>query len=375
MINTNKLKDWYLQNFEEQLLGRYIHSENIEKLLYKYSNKFKIDVVGQSVNDLPIYKILIGTGAKRIMMWSQMHGNESTTTKAVFDLLKLLSNTNEFSDAILKSCTICIIPILSPDGAKAYTRVNANNIDLNRDAQDLSQPESKLLHELYNDFKPNFCFNLHDQRTIFSAGPTDNPATVSFLSPSQDVNRSVTDTRKKSMEIISVMNKMLQKIIPGQVGRYDDGFNINCVGDTFQSLGVPTILFESGHFQNDYNRDKTREFIFYSMLEAILYIANNNIKGDKYEEYFEIPENDKLFLDIIFRNFPLIIDGVETKTDIGIFYKETLLDDTIKFIPQIEKVGDLNELFGHQEVTVNDVDFTPMDINKFTLHYLNINAY
>ena len=46
---------------------------------------------------------------------------------------------------ILKACTLYIIPILNPDGAKAYTRLNANEVDLNRDAQDLSQPESKVL--------------------------------------------------------------------------------------------------------------------------------------------------------------------------------------------------------------------------------------
>ena len=28
-------------------------------------------------------------------------------------------------------------------------------------------------------------------------------------------------------------------------------FNINCV-DKFQSLGVPTLLFEAGHYGNDY---------------------------------------------------------------------------------------------------------------------------
>ena len=54
------------------------------------------------------------------------------------------------------------------------------------------------------------------------------------------------------MAIIAELNEMLQEFIPGQVGRYDDGFNINCVGDTLQQLNIPTILFEAGHFPNDY---------------------------------------------------------------------------------------------------------------------------
>ena len=66
------------------------------------------------------------------------------------------------------------------------------------------------------------------------------------------------------MEVIAVMNDALQNIIPNQVGVYDDAFNLNCVGDTFQSENVPTILFEAGHYANDYAREKTRSlFIFH----------------------------------------------------------------------------------------------------------------
>src|SRR5690606_7108457 len=159
-------------------------------------------------------------------------------------------------------------------------------------------------------------------------------------SPAEDERRTITTTRKKSMEVIAAINTMLQQIIPGQVGRYDDSFNINCVGDTFQSLGSPTILFESGHFQDDYEREKTREFIFYSLTKAITYIVDKNVSGNNYEAYFDIPENDKLFLDIIYRDFPLIEDGIEIKQDIGILYKETLVNNKIKFIPEVHRIGD-----------------------------------
>ena len=70
-------------------------------------------------------------------MWSQMHGNESTTTKALFDVFNTLISNNPIIKHILNACTLYIIPILNPDGAEAYTRVNANAVDLNRDAQEL----------------------------------------------------------------------------------------------------------------------------------------------------------------------------------------------------------------------------------------------
>jgi murein tripeptide amidase MpaA len=54
--------------------------------------------------------------------------------------------------------------MLNPDGADMYTRLNANEVDLNRDSQNLTQPESKVLREIFDLFQPHYCFNLHDQQ-------------------------------------------------------------------------------------------------------------------------------------------------------------------------------------------------------------------
>ena len=135
-----------------------------------------------------------------------MHGNESTSTKALFDCFNLFETENDISKHILEQCTLVVIPILNPDGAEKYTRLNANLVDLNRDAKTLSQPESKVLRNIYNDFKPDYCFNLHGQRTIFSVGETSNVATLSFLSPAQDEERSLTSNRKIAMAIIAEIN-------------------------------------------------------------------------------------------------------------------------------------------------------------------------
>ena len=258
-MQIESLKSLYKTHKEKSLFGRYIHTKNIELLLEYLPSIFKVDTIGKSVNDENIFSVTIGTGMKKVLMWSQMHGNESTTTKALFDIFNFLNDSNALSSTIINNCTLKIIPILNPDGALTYKRFNTNNIDLNRDAQDLSQPESIALRHCFDTFQPDFCFNLHGQRTIFSAGKTNNPATISFLSPAKDSSCSITKNRAIAMEIIGVMNVMLQKQIPNQIGVYDDAFNIDCVGDTFQSLNVPTILFEAGNYKNEYSREKTRE--------------------------------------------------------------------------------------------------------------------
>lgn len=355
-MQERQLKTLFKSYKETSLFGRYIYTDSILNLLKSNSVKSYVSTIGKSVNQEDIYSITIGSGSKKILMWSQMHGNESTTTKAIFDLLNTLMASEHVSKFILEACTLCIIPILNPDGAKAYTRLNANNIDLNRDAQELSQPESKALKQVFNKFKPDYCFNLHDQRTIYSAGNTNNPATVSFLAPAQDADCTITDTRKVAMEIISVMNSNLQQQIPDQVGVYDDAFNINCVGDTFQSLDTPTILFEAGHFQKDYDREVTREYIFQSLLIAIHYIAKQqHITGEHYKDYLKIPENQKLFYDIIIRS--------ALNRDIGILYKEVLKNGSIDFVPTIEKISNLNACFAHKEIDARGFEVLTGDGN------------
>ena len=255
------LEQLFLDNKEKTIEGRYLTLESIEPILNRINTNNQLSVVGHSVQGKPIYKYVIGKGATKIYLWSQMHGNESTTTKALFDFLNLLHSGSELATKFLNHFTFCCLPMLNPDGAKLYTRANANEVDLNRDSQDLSQPESIVLRAVFEEFNPDFCYNLHDQRTIFGVADTGKPATVSFLAPSYNDEREINSSRQKAINVISEMNDVLQELIPGQVGRFDDSFNINCIGDTFQYLGVPTILFEAGHYPGDYHREHTRKYI------------------------------------------------------------------------------------------------------------------
>lgn len=351
---------------EESLSGRYITLKHIEPILKNDAHGFlRLEKIGSSVLGKPIYSIKLGTGKIKVLAWSQMHGNESTTTKAVFDLINALSLTrgnNEFTDFILENCSLVIIPILNPDGAEAYTRVNANKIDLNRDADRLQEPESRVLRDCYEAFKPDFCLNLHDQRTIFSAGATDKPATLSFLTPSRNKERSVTSDRKTSMKLIRAVCNDLQPQLSGRIGRYDDSYNINCTGDTFQTLGVPTVLFEAGHFPKDYSRDVTRKYVFKALLSAIFHIAKADFEKTDYREYFKLPENEKLFRDVILRN----VSVDEEVKDVVIHYKEELKSGKIDFVPIVEEIVQNSEKYGHREIDCNGSEIKIKGRKKLT---------
>ncbi|TRO66575.1 M14 family zinc carboxypeptidase [Christiangramia sabulilitoris] len=341
-------EDIYFRVKFKQATGRYITNKHLDEFRKNLSAKFEIEVLGSSVQDKPISMIRFGEGKIKVLAWSQMHGNEGTTTKAIFDLLnsfQLIEN-DPLIDKVLQACSFFIIPVLNPDGAEAYTRINANKVDLNRDMQNLSQPESRILMSLYRRIQPDYCLNLHDQRTIFSAGEKPKPATLSFLTPSKDKDRSIDPARKISMSLIAGIAADLKKDLNEGIGRYDDGFNINCAGDTFQSLSTPTLLFEAGHFPGDYEREKTREYVFRALLSCLYQIASG-IKTSNYQDYFEIPENREMFNDVIIRNALLEDRG---KCDIAIQFKEMLTGDKVEFVPEVESIAAEISKFGHREI-------------------------
>lgn len=341
----------------ESLYGRYIHLSHIEPLLHVFEAKGSLDSVGQSVLGKPLYKYQCGNGNTKIFIWSQMHGNESTTTKALFDFLNYLHSNENWEMKLLEKFTFCILPMVNPDGASLYTRENANGVDINRDSQKRSQPESRVLRQVFDDFKPDYCFNLHDQRTIFGVGNTGFPATVSFLAPSYDEDRAINSVRKKAMDLIVAMNKTLQKYIPNQVGRFDDAFNLDCIGDTFQSLGVPTVLFEAGHFPKDYDREQTRKMIFIALLSGLMAINENDIVHNDLIDYLNIPQNTQTFYDIIYKNIKINYDGNKIITNFASQYKEELIDDKISFKAYIQNIGNLTEYFAHQEYDAEGRDY------------------
>lgn len=341
-FNIQHLAEWHSLHKEKSVYGRRIIFDMILPILKKLPGAFKVDQVGQSFHQIPIYKVSIGKGKTKVLFWSQMHGNESTGTKALLDLFNLFTSPGEHGvlvNQILNNCTLIFIPILNPDGAVAYTRVNAQEIDLNRDAVDLVAPESKTLHKVFKEVNPTFCFNIHDQRTIYSVGEHNLPATLSFLAPSEDENRTVTEGRKITMSVIASIYQELNTLIPGQIGRYTDEFYPKATGDNFQKAGHHTILVESGHFKDDYDREEVRKYTFIAFVVGLYAIANDR-KFDNYKLYFDIPNNEKKYLDIIYKN--VFLADLNKKVDIGIVFKEKLEDDKILFLPHIEEINDLS---------------------------------
>lgn len=354
-----KLIEFFNHNYET------IKAEGFDDRFLPFSDlKFYLDlnfeskkIAGHSFLDQDLYLLKIGNGKKKILIWSQMHGNESTGTRAMLDVLNFLKNNHPHSQKILDQLSIVYLPMLNPDGANCYSRRNAGGIDLNRDFLKEASPEIKVLKKVVEDFEPDYLFNLHDQRTIFNVSGTKQPATLAFLAPSADKERTVTVHRQQAMNVIGGMAKALQKVIPGNIARFSDEFYPTSTGDNFMKAGFPNILFEAGHYPDDYQRNKVRKFNALAILLALGKIASPGEDESAY--YYEIPENDKKGLDMILRNVSLKSENFESLIDIGIYFDEKpdLKQKKIDFLCKIEEVGDLSDSFGHQEFDLKGAEY------------------
>ncbi|WGK64452.1 M14 family zinc carboxypeptidase [Croceiramulus getboli] len=342
----------YARYRESAVSGRYLPPQSVQQYLQQKKEVFT-ETLGRSVQGRPINLMRLGSGSTRVLLWSQMHGNESTSTKAVLDLINYFQQ--EPTD-LLEACTLFIVPQLNPDGALAYTRLNANQVDLNRDAQALTQPESRILADLFQRVQPNYCFNLHGQRTLYSVGETRQSAVLSFLSPAADASRSVTLSRKQAMQLIAHMHTQLQDVLPGQIGRYDDSFNLNCVGDSFQAQGVPTLLFESGHVPDDYAREQSRHYTTLALISALHGLTQSSLKYTV-ADYEAIPENGKRFCDLIFRG----LKTNEGSVDMAFQYEEVLEGGQIHFLPKLVQWGQDLPFYGHQEINGKEHSLSARD--------------
>ena len=186
---------------------------------------------------------------------------------------------------------------------------------------------------------------MHDQRSIFGIkGP--KPATLSFLAPSADILKTITPAREVAMGLIVKMKNYIKAHHHNQIGRFDDSYNQNCVGDSFTSSGAPTILFEAGHFKDDYSREQSRSFVFYGLIALFDLDAASQNNGVDYKEYFNIPENQKIYKDVVLYN--VRVDGEDTLQTISFQYKEIIHDQNIVFELYFDAVEVDKDVFGHQ---------------------------
>jgi hypothetical protein len=347
---------------------RFTHSvlQNILNDLKKDS-QFAVEQVGQSVNKKPIYLVRFGQGPTKVLLWSQMHGDEPTATAALTDIFRFFQESGDGYDSlrqqVLQQTSVYVIPMLNPDGAERFDRYNAQGIDLNRDALRLQAPESQLLKRVRDSLQADWGFNLHDQNIRYAAGPGGPPASISLLAPPIDASGTADSIRLPAMQLVVELSRVLQGFIPDAVGKWKDEFEPRAFGENMQRWGTRTVLIESGGYLDDPERQQVRRLNFIALLAGLQSIASGSYAREDVSRYDEIPQNTEHYYDLVIRNAEMALGEFSYQADIAVNLQEKELDSGAKgafyYESSIEGIGDMSPFRGYIELDAKGMQLRP----------------
>ena len=309
-------------------------------------NRYIFERVGESVEHRSINMVSTGTGPFRVMLWSQMHGDEPTATAALFDVFAYLQRhkTDPVVQRILNSLTLYVIPMLNPDGAERFQRRNAQGIDINRDALRAQTPEGAVLKALRDRFKPRVGFNLHNENWTTSVGDPPKPASISLMAVAYDKEQSENSGRKLTKKICAVIRDSLEPFASGQIGKYDEEFETRAFGDNLTLWGTPVVLIETGPFPSSEPDPLLVRLNFIAVVSALDALATGNVDKADPGRYESLPKNETKMFYVLVKNATVFSGtGVPPFTaDIGINVRRTvrIVDGQRK----LEMLGTINDL-------------------------------
>ncbi len=351
---SKQLFDIHEQIKEQSLTKRRFKHKDIVPLIEKLP--FWVEKIGKSFEERDIYQIKMGSGKTKVLLWSQMHGDEATATMALFDIFNFFQIKNDGFDSlrnkILENCTLYYVPMLNPDGAERFQRRTATDIDMNRDALRFQTPEGAILKKLQEEIKPEFSFNLHDKNTKYSAGASGNQATISFLPTSYNYEKEWNPARTRAMQVICGMHQTLHQFIPGHLGRWNDDHEPRAFGDNIAKWGSSLILIESGGYKEDTEKQFIRKLNFVAILTGLQAISEESYTKFELKTYEAIPKNDRYLFDLLIRNAQFVQNGKTIIKDIGINLSEKNINNATGFMLSsvIEDLGDLSTFWGIKEI-------------------------
>lgn len=328
---------------------------------------FTMEKAGESVEGRAVYHVTVGKGANHVLLWSQMHGDEPTATSALFDVFEYLRRRHKqpVVERLLSALTLHVIPMLNPDGAERFQRRNAQGIDINRDALRLQTPEGKILKEIRDRWRPSVGFNLHNQNWRTSVGDPPKPASISLLSVAFDAVRSDSEGRQLTKKLCAVIRDALEPFAPGQIGRYDDEFEVRAFGDNLTLWGTPVVLIETGGWPSREPDAALVRLNFIAILTALDSLASKRVDRADPQRYETLPMNQSRAFYILVRNATVINGaGIPPFTaDIGVIANRRIRQSAgsrdLQLALVIDDIGDLRTSGGFMTIDASGMTIVP----------------
>ena len=275
------------------------------------SPALRVATVGASIQGRALRAVTFGSGPTTVLLWSQMHGDESTASMSLADIFAWLAAEGDDArrNRIARELTVVFVPMLNPDGAEQFERENAVGIDINRDARRLSSPEARALKALRDSIEPAFGFNLHDQSARIRVGRTGEQAAISLLAPAYDAERNYNAVRSRARLVAATIVEALSPPLEGRVAKYDDTFNPRAFGDLIQQWGTSTVLIESGAMAGDPEKQQLRAHNVVAILAALDAIATGAYRDADPDAYESLPFNAGGAYDVLMMGGSIVLPG------------------------------------------------------------------
>ncbi|PTX64379.1 hypothetical protein C8P63_103165 [Melghirimyces profundicolus] len=296
-----------LHNYEEMV--DFLKKED------RKSDALSLEIYGQSVKGRDLYLANFGVkeGNPTILFLTQQHGNETLTTEGALKFIQYLTSNSREVKNLLDRVNVLVVPRLNVDGAEGdvnfsmddyvagtHTRYNANGVDLNRDHQDLNEPETRALHNLLKKYRPDYLIDFHHQGTRERYGDTDELVSGSILHPTHE--NVDPDVLQRSKQLGSVVYHALEQKGYAKISKYPGSDNPAIARNNFAlDYGSATLLMEmrgmADHYYEPYILgQKSNGYLirqaFTAMLATTQSLADGSIQQADTSFWDTLPESN-----------------------------------------------------------------------------------
>jgi hypothetical protein len=325
------------------------------------NSRVKLTQVGSSVEGRSINMFSFGSGETKLLLWSQMHGDEPTATASLLAIFNFLAQNSDqpFVENLYKNISINAIVMLNPDGAERFQRRNVQDIDINRDARLLQSPEARTLKAVKDSINPDFGYNLHNMTGREMVGDSRKLLNIAFMAPPFNFEDEDTPSRVRAKKLVVYMKDVLDNYIKGHISIYKADYMPRAFGDAMQNWGVSTVLIESALHDHE-DADFLVKMNFIALLASFDAIAGNKLADIDAQKYDNIPIEGRPLFDLMIRN-ALIYNGDDIpafRGDIGINIFQKSINDSLIESGKITDIGDLSTVTGGR----NEIDATGLAV-------------
>ncbi len=121
-------------------------------------------------------------------------------------------------------------------------------------------------------------------------------------------------------KLCAVIRDALEPFASGQIGRYDDEFEVWAFGDNLTLWGTPVVLIETGPWRSEEADPPLVRLNFIAILSALDALATGRVEKADPRRYEELPMNESRLLHLLIRN-GTVISGAGVQpfiADIGV---------------------------------------------------------